>query len=376
MKNSKGITLVALVVTVVILLILAGVSINLVLGENGLIKYAQKAKEATVQESENDNKQIENVTDELSENLTGTKTKNGAPIPEGYYYVGGIRDKGVVISDSSDDENKYADKEDVGKDLSGNQWVWVPVNNSSNLYEKSNEGISILENSNVKTYLYSKGEYRGIPGTNSNREPDISLVYDTDENIKKAGFESLEQMAKTVTNNYEKMINSIEKYNGFYVARYELSENGLKKGKVITGNGWHDSYKLCKNWGKGSQVETDMIWGTQWDAICSWLSSCGYDIWDSSSWGNYINNDAEGAGKPQETGYCESWKANNIYDFAGNFYEVTQETTSYESYNRMIRGGYYSYSGKLKPARERYYNLKPRNVGYEFLTTRVVMYIK
>lgn len=40
-KNSKGITLVALVVTIVVLLILAGVSINLVLGENGLITQAQ-----------------------------------------------------------------------------------------------------------------------------------------------------------------------------------------------------------------------------------------------------------------------------------------------------------------------------------------------
>ena len=43
-KNSKGITLVALVVTIVVLLILAGVSINLVLGENGLITQAQEAK--------------------------------------------------------------------------------------------------------------------------------------------------------------------------------------------------------------------------------------------------------------------------------------------------------------------------------------------
>lgn len=47
MKNKKqsGITLVALVVTIVVLLILAGVSINLVLGENGLITQAKEAKE-------------------------------------------------------------------------------------------------------------------------------------------------------------------------------------------------------------------------------------------------------------------------------------------------------------------------------------------
>ena len=45
MKDKKGITLVALVVTIIILIILAGVSINLVLGDNGIITIAKKAKE-------------------------------------------------------------------------------------------------------------------------------------------------------------------------------------------------------------------------------------------------------------------------------------------------------------------------------------------
>ena len=46
-KKQSGITLVALVVTIVVLLILAGVSINLVLGENGLITQAKEAREQT-----------------------------------------------------------------------------------------------------------------------------------------------------------------------------------------------------------------------------------------------------------------------------------------------------------------------------------------
>ena len=45
MKNQKGITLVALVVTIIVLIILAGISINLTLGDNGIITTAQKAKE-------------------------------------------------------------------------------------------------------------------------------------------------------------------------------------------------------------------------------------------------------------------------------------------------------------------------------------------
>lgn len=47
LKQKKGITLIALVVTIVVLIILAGVSINLVLGENGIIQKAQYAKRKT-----------------------------------------------------------------------------------------------------------------------------------------------------------------------------------------------------------------------------------------------------------------------------------------------------------------------------------------
>ena len=57
LKNKKGITLIALVVTVVVLIILAGVSINAVIGDDGIIKKAQNSanltKEAEVKESIN-----------------------------------------------------------------------------------------------------------------------------------------------------------------------------------------------------------------------------------------------------------------------------------------------------------------------------------
>lgn len=60
MKKEKGITLVALIVTVVILIILAGVSLNLAFSDNGLIKKAQYA----VNKSENSD---ENTQEKLNE---------------------------------------------------------------------------------------------------------------------------------------------------------------------------------------------------------------------------------------------------------------------------------------------------------------------
>ena len=52
--RNKGITLVALVVTIVIMLILAGVTIGLVTGDNGIIKQAQKAADVTKESMKNE----------------------------------------------------------------------------------------------------------------------------------------------------------------------------------------------------------------------------------------------------------------------------------------------------------------------------------
>ena len=46
-KNARGITLIALVITIIVLLILAGVTINALSGENGILKRATQAKSKT-----------------------------------------------------------------------------------------------------------------------------------------------------------------------------------------------------------------------------------------------------------------------------------------------------------------------------------------
>ena len=74
-RNYKGITLIALVVTIVVLLILAGVSISMLTGENGIVKQAIQAKDntrgadvkETVDMAVNENKMLD------YSNITGTK---------------------------------------------------------------------------------------------------------------------------------------------------------------------------------------------------------------------------------------------------------------------------------------------------------------
>lgn len=82
MRKQNGVTLVALVVTIVVLIILAGISINMVLGNNGIITIAKKAKEnvelAKTEEETNLNelyKQLEKDEEDSSETTYDTIAK-------------------------------------------------------------------------------------------------------------------------------------------------------------------------------------------------------------------------------------------------------------------------------------------------------------
>ena len=267
-KQEKGITLIALVVTIVVLLILAGVSISLVLNNNGVISKAKDAKNQYAEAQTNEEKHFNEVTDwidtKVGETTGGgggsaggsgdsTTKVDGVPIPEGYYYVGGTKAKGLVISDNVADKELDKGKENVRRDLAGNQWVWVPVETPSSLYTTVTAGQALSGSTGVKTTKYTNseiisGKTRVKPGdTSSYREPDIVTNYDNDTNAKTAGFSSLTNMAETMVSEYDEMIRSIEKYKGFYIGRYELTANGEKTGATQTNVNWYTLYKKLYN---------------------------------------------------------------------------------------------------------------------------------
>ena len=302
---------------------------------------------------------------------------DGVTIPGGYYYVGGTKAKGLVISDAEADNERYKGQENVGKDLQGNQWVWVPVETPSSLYTTVTAGQALSGSTGVKTTKYTNseiisGKTRVKPGdTSSYREPDIVTNYDNDTNAKTAGFSSLTNMAETMVSEYDEMIRSIEKYKGFYIGRYELTANGEKTGATQTDVDWYTLYKNCTTLASESKVKTRMIWGLQWDATCNWLASSGFSITDPSTWGNYQDNTATGHGTKQNTGYSENWKANNIYDFAGNCFDLTQEAnrTSF----RASRGSYYNFNGSNYPVSS--HNLSNPTSTSSFLGSRPTLYL-
>ena len=350
MKDEKGSITSVVLVTVLFFIIILSTALMI----SGTQRKSQLDSEITL-------KQVyQNQVDD-AEKISKKLASITAPIPDGYYYVGGTDDSGVVISDNVIDKNRYKGKENVGKDLEGNQWVWVPVENPSSLYTTVTDGVALKGTTGVKTTKYTNSEIisgitRGLPGSTDSREPDLVLGNDRTSydyaNYATAGYSSLANMAETMKNDYEEMIASLEKYKGFYIGRYELTANGEKTGATQTSVNWYTLYKNCTTLAVGSKVKTRMIWGLQWDATCNWLDNSGFSITNSSTWGNHKDNTADGHGTRQNTGFSENWKANNIYDFAGNCTEFTQEASGISS--RACRGGYYDDGGSDRPASYRF----------------------
>ena len=408
LNRERGITLIALVVTIVVLLILAGVSISLILDNNGIIKRSKDARREYGQAKENEQADLNKVSEwiEKQANGNGETTKpikvavnekatsngtingeegnsNNPTIPEGYTPID------TATSEWGDGSTAPTqDSVDHGlviRDDSNNEWVWIPVPDVTVMCDTSNQTEYTLcgteGETSVKTKLYSKseiisGQTRTTPGATSDlREPDLVVEsggtsYDAKEEYYKdiLGFESKEKMAEAFVADYNEMIASIGKYGGFYIGRYELSSEGIQKDKAtLTNTNWYNLYNACRssNLQASNKVKTQMIWGCQWDVACNFIANKGdkKSITNSRTWGNYSDSTENAAvtvtesgttkkyGSKQNTGYSEYWKANNIYDLAGNCYEWTQEAALTGS--RAIRGGCYDGSGSDFPASDR-----------------------
>ena len=385
-KGEKGVTLVALVITIVLLLILAGISIKFTLGDEGIVKRAQNAANDYKDQIEGIASHINNVDDWIDENVDKVKNEvnkkadangtingkkagtNNPIIPKGYTPI----DAGDAKwgDGSSAPTQNSVDHGLVIRDDAGNEWVWIPVEASvlSCMYVTSNDGIAISGDVGVTTKMYTKtttigktGDTvtisRSTPNTTDYREPDLVTSYDKNESYYKTilGYDSPKAMAEAFTTDYANMIASIQKYGGFYIGRYELSNEGVQKGKeTLTYTNWYNLYQKCTTLNASDKVESKMIWGIQWDLACDFISKKGEqkNITNSTEWGNYSDSTGNAAvmdgetqkyGSKQVTGYSEYWKANNIYDLAGNCTEWTQEAN--DTNYRASRGDDCNYNG-------------------------------
>ena len=213
----------------------------------------------------------------------------------------------------------------------------------------------------------------------------------------KAGYRT--HYNEDVDNNQN--IESVNKYGGFYIARYEAGDETTSSARIVpTPNtntlvskkgayvynwvDWETSRTLATGLeSSNTAVTSQLITGAGWDRTLNWIIETGSKtenevILDSRSWGNYDNstgNAAENSGFDNmnyTTGRSEYWKANNIYDLAGNTFEWAQEQEG--KYIRFQRGGGLDTHGDVFPANHR--NIANPTDQVDIISFRVQLYIE
>ena len=311
------------------------------------------------------------------ENNGGTETvSNKNPyLPEGFRKVSGTTlDNGFTIQDST-----------------GNQYVWVEVPNTTEVYPTA--GLEITEFTDVE---YAQIEIDLHTYTNDYRESAYTDTYYSDD---ATGLTS-----EQYTELKQKMLKSVYQNGGFYIGKYETgTETARTSGDastaptetpVIKQNVYPYNYVTCSqaqtlatNMESGDRT-TSLLFGVQWNLTLKYLETKGTsqaDLkTDSTSWGNYSNNawnitnvnlkyaiysnyytlgswttatEKSKTGDEKillSTGADESFSKMGIYDLAGNEVEWTLEYTSNTSNPCTSRGGSCIDSGSYVPASYRY----------------------
>ena len=357
MKKNKGITLVALVVTIVVLLILAGVSINLVLGNNGIIAKAKDAETKSAEASQNDLKGMNGLVSEMEGALagngsTGSGSGNGntgsgnnfvtknteVTYPDGKVWI----PEGFKVAD---DSASTVQGGVVIEDKDRNQFVWVPV--------------ATLADYKRTAYSTNVATEETDTATNS-----IKINYSSSKNSEYF-TEALPEDEKT----------SVERYKGFYIGRYEAgdkenteaktlrSSNDVTKTVTIKANQAPynnvtktQAISLAEGFAtkQGYKAKTKLVSSYAWDTTIAFMQKVNSDYGSSSEEGNYKDTtfsytDITGARQTkaknsnvlvptgQTTPVC------NIYDMGGNVFEWTTESCSNTDYPYARRGGFYYY---------------------------------
>ena len=401
MRNNKGITLVALVVTIVVLLILAGVSINLVLGDNGIVKRAQDAKNKTEEDLANTQEVMNQMTDEITEAIGElVTTAETAPyLPDDTFSkVEGTINTGLVIQDKE-----------------GNQYVWVVVPRTKEVYKTTELGKATFTDAD---YTSIENDLKEYTKTYRNGTSYSDTWYD---DTKNEGWLT-ETEYNTLKND---MLKSVYLNGGFYVGRYEAGIGTNRTSIEAQVNGKYpiptttpvtkaDAYpytyvtrtqaqKLAEGVNSGNRISSLML-GVQWDLVLAFMHNKG-NIDDSiltsnsttignyynstfdlnrgkyaqygklgNTWNNFDNelgsivarNETTGKMKKTEqssssnaiiltTGGTEQSKVMNIYDIAGNVREWTLEKTSNTDNPCACRGGNFGGAGSAGRASYRSY---------------------
>ena len=245
------------------------------------------------------------------------------PIPDGYKHVCGEWNNGFVIERCSD----------------GSQFVWIPVGSLDS--NGTLDGEHFSEKFGRRNYMVDVDEFSDDEFSDDEIWRD---KFSDDEYNEPLNDELLEQLE------------SVKKYGGFYISRYNISKSLAGKPQSVKGfmpwvtSDFYDAKKIASSIENNKAVKSHLTFGAEYDSVLQWfikteVKTLDEIAEDSTGWGNYdIENSP---GKVVETGSREEWCANNVYDFAGNVAEWTQE--QYYRFPYVVRGGSYDDYGYEVP---------------------------
>ena len=349
-KFNQGITLVALVVTIVVLLILAGVSLNLVLGENGIISKAREASTKTVQAQQNSEIEMNLLEQELANATKEPDPAEGVKIPTGFYYVGGTKTSGIVISDNVNDKDKYKNKAVVGTDLLGNQYVWIPCTTDST--------SSKLQYARTEWGVEADGDDNSRAIKDELTLTDASVTYSNADTANGINAD----VSKEIVAQIKAEKASVAQYGGYYIGRYEVGKNSdtavVKYNQTpyasIT---WSTAYGLAKKIITNSEVNSYLCSSYAWDTAVNFIQNNstaknyatsieGFNgNWNPQAVKDPSGNVIKPAGTSQQLNTGLTTQFCNIFDMGGNEAEFTTELNPGTSETVVHRGGDYYYHG-------------------------------
>ena len=386
MKRERGITLIALVVTIVVLLILAGVSINALFGNNGIIEKAKEAQNKMDKATENDQKEINELTNWLDNQVNGTtgggttgEDDNPSTTPKISRLIGTVVDKNTKAEDaygnkitipkgfkvvahgtaagsatytySGDNIPAVQDGIVIENGTDGNQFVWVPVGTIKNKNNTTNTiTLGRYEFDSNTGALKSNTPVQVASVENCTQEVTINTNY-KELSVFRAGNSATDSTAQNATaRNLEEFISTTLANGGYYIARFEASGTASKitskYNQTVLGNITQPNAAKAAREMYGEIKEnnklvyaSDLVNSYAWDTAIIFIQTYSGKT-DYASHNESKTTKAFTATGKNNDKYC------NIWDMSGNAYEWTTEYSTHAITSDfrpcVYRGGYYN----------------------------------
>ena len=363
LKREKGITLVALVVTIIILLILAGITISS-LTKTGIFQKANEAKQKSEEAEENQTKILSEYENELDKYISGNKTEvkkvadnigivlsttenttledaygNKIVVPAGFKITNDATtvNEGIVIEDTTLEST------------AGSQFVWVPVGTIYTDKERTDANKKI-----ITLGRYDFNEITGVESVYSG-----SYIEEDREDTSMA----LKNLGNTIAKNITNFKNSVAKNGGYYIGRYEARKNSSGaitevKNDTIWNNIYQpDAAMKSQNMYNSNKFTSDLINSYAWDTAITFIQKCTNQT-------KYSRQNSLNTGSIAQTGTTID-KQCNIFDMASNVFEWTTETSNYSDYPCVYRSGY-CYDSNCYTSNQYYGDTSLGNAGIGF----------